>query len=160
MPYLIDGHNLIPKVAGLSLQSLDDEMQLIEMLQEFCRRRNKQVEVYFDNSPPGQPRARNFGVVLARFVREGQTADDAIHARLLRLGRSARNWTVISSDRMVQASAREAKAQVLSSEEFSALLIQTLSETLPNSEKNSDASLSPEDLEDWLKLFGSDPDSK
>ena len=37
MPYLIDGHNLIPKVAGLSLKAVDDEMQLIELLQEFCR---------------------------------------------------------------------------------------------------------------------------
>ena len=37
MPYLIDGHNLIPKVRGLSLQSMDDEMELVELLQEFCR---------------------------------------------------------------------------------------------------------------------------
>ena len=31
MPYLIDGHNLIPKM-GLKLADLDDEMQLIELL--------------------------------------------------------------------------------------------------------------------------------
>ena len=36
MPYLIDGHNLIPKL-GLRLESLDDEMELIAILQEFCR---------------------------------------------------------------------------------------------------------------------------
>jgi uncharacterized protein len=116
MPYLIDGHNLIPKVAGLSLKAMDDEIQLIELLQEFCRIRGKQVEVYFDNSPPGQPQSRLFGPVTARFIREGRTADDAIAARLKRLGRSARNWTVVSSDRAVQAGAREAQAQVLSSE--------------------------------------------
>ena len=36
MPYLIDGHNLIPKL-GLRLDLPDDEMQLIGILQEFCR---------------------------------------------------------------------------------------------------------------------------
>ena len=43
MPYLIDGHNLIPKL-GLRLDSLDDEEQLIPRLQEFCRLRRAQVE--------------------------------------------------------------------------------------------------------------------
>ena len=95
MPYLIDGHNLIPKVAGLSLKAVDDEMQLIELLQEFCRIGASRWR-YFDNSPPGQPGSGAFGPVTARFVREGRTADDAIAARLKRLGRSARNWTVVS----------------------------------------------------------------
>ena len=27
MPYIIDGHNLIPKVSGLSLGDMDDEQQ-------------------------------------------------------------------------------------------------------------------------------------
>ena len=36
MPYLIDGHNLIPKL-GLRLDSVDDEMELVAILQEFCR---------------------------------------------------------------------------------------------------------------------------
>jgi hypothetical protein len=44
MPYLIDGHNLIPKIPGMNLGDVDDETQLIEMLQEFCRRRRKQVK--------------------------------------------------------------------------------------------------------------------
>ena len=67
MPYLIDGHNLIPKVPGLSLKAIDDEMQLVEKLQEFCRRRGKQVEVFFDKAPPGGRRVRVFGPVTARF---------------------------------------------------------------------------------------------
>ena len=86
MPYIIDGHNLIPKIPGLSLQDLDDEIQLVKMLQEFCRINRKQVEVFFDNAPPGQPVARNYGSVVARFVREGGTADRAIHNKLKRLG--------------------------------------------------------------------------
>ncbi|MBP1702274.1 MAG: hypothetical protein H6Q38_1381, partial [Chloroflexi bacterium] len=41
MPYIVDGHNLIPKIPGLSLRAIDDEMQLIELLQEFCRVQRK-----------------------------------------------------------------------------------------------------------------------
>ena len=103
MPFLIDGHNLIPKIPGLNLQALDDEEQLIKLLQEYCRRQRKQVEVFFDNAPPGGVRARNFGLVIARFVRQGSTADQAIRERLTRLGRLARNWTVVSSDLAVQS---------------------------------------------------------
>ena len=153
MPYLIDGHNLIPKVAGLSLKAIDDEMQLIELLQEYCRIRGKQAEVFFDNSPPGQPGSGSFGPVTARFVREGRTADDAIAARLKRLGRSARNWTVVSSDRAVQAAAREAQAQVLSSEAFSGQLKEILQESDTDMNERTQPSLSPDEIDDWLDLF-------
>ena len=85
MPFLIDGHNLIPKIPGLSLQDMDDEQQLITLLLEFCRLQRKQIEVFFDNAPPGGVRARNFGNVIARFVKQGSSADQAIHQRLERL---------------------------------------------------------------------------
>jgi predicted RNA-binding protein with PIN domain len=156
MPYIIDGHNLIPKIPGLDLEAADDEVQLIEMLQEFCRRTQKKVDVYFDNAPPGQPRARNYGIVTARFVRAGSTADDAIRSRLARMGRSARNWTVVSSDREVQASARSARARFISSEEFAVLLMQSLAKSAPDSDQRPDASLSPQEVKDWMELFRKD----
>jgi len=156
MPYIIDGHNLIPKVPGLRLEAIDDEIQLIEMLQEFCRLRGKQVEVFFDNAPPGGSRARNFGRVIARFVRQGTTADDAIRARLGRLGRAARNWTVVSSDHAVQASARAVQAHYISAEAFAEMLVQTLDESQTDLGEDEDARLDPEELDDWLHLFGED----
>ena len=89
MPYIIDGHNLIPKV-GLRLDALDDEMALVEILREFCRIKKKRVDVYFDGAPPGENGTRKFGYVTAHFVRRGRTADDAIHARLRKMGKSAK----------------------------------------------------------------------
>ena len=153
MPYLIDGHNLIPKVPGLSLSETDDELRLIEMLQEFCRLRRKEAEVFFDNAPPGGVRARQFGQVVARFVRQGITADDAIQSRLKRLGRASRNWIVVSSDRTVQTAARAAQARFLSSEEFARLLQQTLDDTQLDQGKNQEITLKPDELEGWLRLF-------
>ena len=111
------------------------------------------MEVYFDNSPPGQPPSRIFGQVTARFVRAGRTADDAIAARLKRSGRSARNWTVVSSDRAVQAAAREAQAQVLSSETFAQQLKEALEESDLGLSERTQPSLSPEEVYDWLDLF-------
>jgi hypothetical protein len=161
MPYLIDGHNLIPKVPGLSLQELDDEQQLLEMLQEFCRRQRKQVEVFFDNAPPGGVRARNLGSVTARFVRQGATADDAIRKRLVNLGRAARNWTVVSSDQAVQAEARAAQAQAMPAETFARLLVQALDDSRADQGATAETKLSADELDEWLTLFGSgDPDPR
>ena len=158
MPIIIDGHNLIPKIPGLSLQAIDDEMQLIEMLQEYCRRSRKQVEVFFDNAPPGTPRARSFTNLTARFVREGQTADQAIRSKLKRLGGEARNWTVVSSDREVQSSARAVRASVIPSEIFARQLLQTLAQS--NQERETlEKTLSEEEIDEWLELFGSDEEN-
>jgi hypothetical protein len=56
MPYLIDGHNLIAKIPTISLESIDDEMELVNLLQEFCQRRQKQVEVFLIMHLPDNPR--------------------------------------------------------------------------------------------------------
>ena len=150
MPYLIDGHNLIPRL-GLRLDSVDDEMELIAILQEFCRRERKQVDVYFDGAPTPQAGTRKLGSVTAHFVRLGTTADDAIRKRLKKLGKAAKNWTVVSSDRQVQAEARAVYAEVLSSDVFA----QRLKQARDSAPKSiGDRKLSSKEVEDWLKLFG------
>jgi predicted RNA-binding protein with PIN domain len=152
MPYLIDGHNLIPKL-GLHLDSIDDELELISILQEFCRRTRRQIEVFFDGAPAPHAGTRKFGPVTAHFVRLGTTADNAIRNRVVSLGKSAKNWTVVSSDRQVQAEARAAQAEIVSSDAFTKLLKQVRSSA---SKPPGDHRLSDQELEDWLKLFGAE----
>ena len=153
MPLIIDGHNLVPKIPGLSLQALDDETQLIELLSAYSRRSRRKVEVFFDNAQPGMLRARIYGNVTARFVRAGMPADQAIREKLTRLGKAARNWTVVSSDHQVQAAAGGARATVVSADAFAQELLQTL-EASPPEPGGSDEKLSPEEVEEWLDLFG------
>jgi predicted RNA-binding protein with PIN domain len=148
MPYIIDGHNLIPKL-GLRLDSIDDEMELVAILQEFCRIERRQVEVFFDGAPAPQAGTRRLGAVTAHFVRMGTTADDAIRNRLKRLGKSAKNWTVVSSDRQVQTEARATHAEIISSESFAGMLKHARTTSKPNNEQ----ALSPKEVDDWLKLF-------
>jgi len=152
MPYLVDGHNLIPKV-GLRLDSFGDEMELVAVLQEFARLHRRQVEVYFDGAPVDQAGTRGLGTVKATFVRTGTTADAAIARRLKKLGRAAKNWTVVSSDRQVQADARAVRAEVLSSEEFARLLQQT--PRVETGKPAAERKVSPAEVEEWLKIFGS-----
>lgn len=154
MPYLIDGHNLIPKIPRLSLQAVDDELQLVELLQEYCRRRRKQVEVYFDSTSSAQTQVRRLGTVVAHFVRQGRTADEAIRARLARLGRNARNYTVISSDQAVQAAARAARARYLSAEAFADDLATASHHATRETGKNAADTLSAAEVQEWLDVFG------
>ncbi len=150
MPYLVDGHNLIPKL-GLRLDSPDDEMQLVGILQEFARLSRRDAHVFFDGAPAGQVQTRRFGKVTAHFVRLGRTADDAIKAELKRLGSAARNWIVITSDRAVQIEARAAHASVVSSEEFAKRLRRVQGSA---QRKDGEPELTAEEVQDWLRLFG------
>jgi predicted RNA-binding protein with PIN domain len=149
MPYLIDGHNLIPKL-GLRLDSIDDEMELIAILQEFCRQARKQVEVYFDGAPAPHAGTRKHGSVTAHFVPIKSTADNAIRNRLKNMGKSARNWSVVTSDQRVQLEARAVRAEVISSDAFASTLKQARN-TAPKPTENR--KLTSQEVDDWLKIF-------
>ncbi len=149
MSYLVDGHNLIPKV-GLRLDSFDDEEGLILRLQEFCRLKRTQVEVYFDGAAAGTPTMRKAGAVTCHFVRRGSTADAAIEANLARLGKQARNWIVVSSDKRVQNAARAVHAIAVSSEEF-ALELSKAGEKAILAKRET--GLSPEEVDEWFGFF-------
>jgi uncharacterized protein len=150
MPYLIDGHNLIPKM-GLRLDSLDDEIELVRLLQEFCRLTRKTVEVYFDNASPGQPVKRKLGAVTAYFVQRPLIADEAIRLRLKKLGREARNWAVVSSDHRVQSEARSNGAAVISSDEYAGMVLEQLRNAPRHSDK--EIKLSNKEVDEWLDIF-------
>ncbi len=154
MPYLVDGHNLIPK-SGIRLEDADDELELITALQEIARAERTDIEVYFDGAPAGSARSRRFGSISAHFVRLGSTADAAIKARLEGLGPSARNWTVVSSDHEVQDAARRAHARSLRSEEFARKLKRASAQagTDARGKARGERKISGKELEEWLEIF-------
>ena len=149
---LIDGHNLIPKVRGLSLTMVDDEMELIQILSEYARLTRKKLDVYFDNAPIDKSGTRKFGSVTAHFVREGSTADDAIIQRISKLKRRTQNTKVISSDQQVQNLAKLNGAQVISSEEFSKEIEKAFSKS-PSGGKPDPERLSANEIDQWIQIF-------
>jgi uncharacterized protein len=151
MVLIIDGHNLIPHLPGVDLSEPDDEEKLIKLLQEYCRLRRKTAEVFFDRAPTGMAGVRQFGLVRAHFVREGTTADAAIMAYLKKLGKRAKNTTLVSSDRQVLAAARGARAGMIRSEDFAAEFTQ-LAEEEPELDPRNRL-LDEEEVADWEQFF-------
>lgn len=158
---IIDGHNLIGSLPGVSLTAIDDEEQLIGLLQVFARVKRKPVDVFFDGAPPGSAGVRRYGFVTAHYVAAGIPADEAIRRYLVQLGGRARGATVVTSDRQVQANARALHASVTGSDVFARELgnldpggpsIAPRSGRKPGAEP----SMSLSELEDWYDMFGLD----
>jgi uncharacterized protein len=155
MPYLVDGHNLVPHIPGLSLADLDDELALIEILGEFARQQQARIEIYFDRAVPSRAGSRSFGRVKAHFIRQGVTADQAIISRLQKMGRSAKNWTVVSSDREIQAEVHACHSKVMLSQDFARLLRQG-PPAGGGGEKGEDPQISEGEVGFWLDQFDQD----
>ncbi len=153
MTLVIDGHNLVPKIPGLHLRDMDDETQLLQLVQQYCRLRRNSAELFFDGLLPGMPGVKTGGLVHVHSVPKSMTADQAIIQFLSAQGRNAKNYTLVSSDRRVQAEARSLGCAILSSDQFSAELVNTLSQIVEE-KKKQDKPLSAAEVEDWLTLFG------
>ena len=151
MQYIIDGHNLIPHIRGLSLRDLEDEQALIEVLTPFLRATSSRALVFFDKAAQGHEGKRNFGLVQAVFVPASQSADAAIENHIHKLGSSARNQTLVSSDRRVQAAGRARYMTILTSAEL-AQKIQAQAESHGN-QTAPEPQLSPEEVARWEELF-------
>lgn len=154
MTYLIDGHNLIPRVPGLSLDQLDDEQELIDLLAAFSVRTGRQVEVYFDQGRIDSQRDFQRNRVHVHFVRKPMIADGAIISRLLGIGKAARNYSVVSGDHEVQNRARHLGAALLSPEDFARMLMEKpAKENRPRIDTGSEEK--DDDIDEWLHLFSS-----
>ena len=152
MTLVIDGHNLVPKIPGMRLTDLDDESELIQLVQQYCRLRRNNAELFFDGALPGMPGVKTGGLVHVHNVPKGMTADQAIVDFLSARGKAARNYTLVSSDRRVQAEARSLGCTILSSDQFSAELVNTLSQ-MSEEKKKQDKPLSAAEVDEWLEWF-------
>lgn len=162
MHYLIDGHNLIAALPDISLEDPDDEIKLLLLLKSWAVARHKrEVTVIFDGGLPGGYQQRlSTSRINVIFAREGQTADTLL-IRRIKKAPNPPEYTLVSSDRAVQAAAAARKMAVLSSADFVQLLGEK--EERPPSPKIEEAeepSLSSEEVAEWLTLFGPEPEIK
>ena len=154
MVYYIDGHNLIPKIQGMSLRQIDDEEQLLELLSEFARLRRRSLEVFFDQAPAGHSGTGRHGMIKVHYVTQRTIADEAIIRQVLRAGRRAVEIVVVSSDRHVIQQVRSAGALSVTAEQFSREIRQTFDQAASTGEVIQEPTLSESELEEWLRLFG------
>jgi predicted RNA-binding protein with PIN domain len=152
MTYLIDGHNLIPHVAGLSLDQFDDEERLITLLVSFSIKHNCQIEVYFDRGQLSNERDLRRGRVHVHFILSPMIADSAILARLLGIGNAAKNYIVVTSDQNVQNQSRRIGAKIISSQNFAQLLINIGNKNNPTHQGQKPVN-NEKEIDEWMKLF-------
>jgi hypothetical protein len=154
LPYLIDGHNLIGQLRDLSLDDPHDEARLVERLKSFTARKGARCVVVFDGGLPGGPsRDLSTPSVQVVFAHSGTSADAIILARIGRL-RDPDNWTVVSADRTIVEAAERRRMRVL----LPAGFIQTLAAPAAPNDRNSDPHLTPGEIDEWLALFGGEPE--
>lgn len=153
MPFLIDGHNLIPKM-GIDLAEENDERMLVELLQNFARiTRKTQIEIFFDHKAANYNTPKFASSLKIHFVKKPKIADDAILDRLRSLRTQAKNWTVVSSDQYVQRGAKSLGATVLSSEEFARVVREGIA-SYPEAGA-PDTLLSEVEVDEWVEFFRS-----
>lgn len=147
MPFLIDGHNLIGQMPGLSLDDPDDEQKLIELLRAYLVRVNKTGVVIFDQGLPGGAGKWSNNVLDVRFAQRPKTADDLIRDRLLR-ERNPRGLVLVSADRELTDAARRAGAAVRLPIDFARQMLEP-----PKQDQPKEAGLSPTEVEAWEREF-------
>jgi predicted RNA-binding protein with PIN domain len=153
MPYIIDGHNLIPQIPGLSLSDPDDEMALIEILQRFANKKRTRIELYFDQAPATRAGTKSHGLVRVHYIRKNSTADQAIKTRITQLEKEAKNWTVVSSDREIIAEAKSQLCKVISSDQFSKQVIGQGVAPESQEEEGEKPQVTSEEVDYWLDQF-------
>mgnify|MGYP001088374273 CR=1 FL=1 len=149
MPLLIDGHNLIGQMPDLHLDDPEDEAKLAARLRTYCARTGRRVTVVFDQGlPGGRSRELSGGGVEVVFASPGRSADGVLRERIRR-ARDPRGLIVVTSDQAIGAEARARGARVVRSEAFAA----QLSAPPPAVETGPDRHLSPQEVEEWLRVF-------
>jgi len=148
MPFLIDGHNLIPHTKGISLQDTDDESELLSILADYFKRIRKKAFVFFDRGfstgNSGVPSA----FVKAHFVKPPLNADKALIQFLTAKKKAAKNYTVVTSDREIVEQAQKLGAHTISSSTFAGTM-NDKSKGIEESRTEPD-----NDIEYWMKIFG------
>ncbi len=159
MPLLVDGHNLIGHMPDLSLADSDDEAQLVFRLRKYAtRKRGRRVVVIFDHGVYGHPQQLNGYGVECHFSTSPRDADADL-IRRIRAIQHKNEWQVITSDRAIADTARACGIRVLSAQEFARRLHVLDQPATVHDDKQGEKTLPPHEVEEWLRLFGVDPNN-
>ena len=152
MPYLIDGHNLIAALPGISLDDPNDEAKLVARLRQFAAGRGKTCTVVFDGGLPGGHSPMSTKAVTVIFAASQHASADSLILRRIRRTTDAGAWTVVSSDREIRSCARHRGMKHLASGEFAQLMRAPAREQERRGEE-AHPTISADELNEWLAIF-------
>ncbi len=118
MAYLIDGNNLLGRIAPHELRERSGRDGLVARLLAFQRVTRTRIRLVFDGNPDEKPTDI---VVNPKFTihypGEGQSADDVIRDMVLRQT-DRRRFFVVSSDRAIRELAKKKGIEAVTSDTF------------------------------------------
>ena len=150
LSYIIDGNNLIGKIASLmSLQKKDKQAsreKLVYILDRYFISKKANVTLHLDGHPAGNVISSKMKIVYS----ENLTADEKIKKQISQ-SKSARNIIVITSDSNLAQFAKVCSATVVSSDEFAV-------EINKSGDKFDEENIikSINNVDEFKKLFGVD----
>jgi len=152
MPYVVDGHNLLGQIPGLSLHGTDDRRKLVTALSGFCRARRCRMTIFFDGEPPRGTRAdTHLGGVRVLYSGRGRSADDAILA-MIRSSRAPGDITLVTSDRALYERGRHLGARGILGHVFRGMMSRDDRAGGPATDKPE--APAPGEVDYFLELFG------
>ncbi len=152
MPYLIDGHNLIAQMPGVSLSDPDDEVQLVLRLRQFAARKRQKITVVFDHGiPGGWSRDLSTGPVKVVFAGSHTNADRVILERI-REAKTPTDIKLVSSDGEIRRAAEARRVQVIASQDF-AVTLRRPSPSEPPRDARENIQLNKDEVKEWMRVF-------
>ena len=148
--YIIDGNNLIGKIASLmSLQKKDKQAsreKLVYILDRYFISKKANVSLHLDGHPASRVSSSKMKIVYS----ENLTADEKIKKQISQ-SKSPRNIIVVTSDSNLAQFAKVCSATVVSSDEFAV-------EINKSGDKFDEESIikSINNVDEFKKLFGVD----
>ena len=156
---MIDGHNLIAQMPGMTLADPDDEVQLVLRLRRFAARKKQKITVVFDHGiPGGWSRDLSTRPVKVVFAGSHSNADRVILERI-REAKTPTDIKLVSSDGEIRRAAQARRVEVIPSQEFVLMLFKPppeAREVKPQSDKREDVWLSKDQVKEWMRLFKDD----
>ncbi len=151
MHILVDGHNLIGQVPGMSLADPDDEAKLVMLLRRYTTaKRGRRALVIFDRGVYGHPLKLDGYGVTCQFARSPQDADAQLIKTIATLKRG--EWSVVSSDRRVADAARARGLRTFDGRTFAAMILPPGRKAKAPDEK-PEVPLSAAQIAEWRQIL-------
>jgi predicted RNA-binding protein with PIN domain len=158
MAYLIDGNNLLGRIAPHELRERSGREGLVARLLAFQKVTRTRIHLVFDGNPERTPTdiAVNAKFTI-HYPGEGQSADDVIREIVARQT-DRRRFFVVTSDRALREMARKKGLESVTSDVFARELKAALKEGRKRRELEK-SSRAPTDLEVdlWSEVFKAKP---
>jgi len=152
MPYLLDGNNLIGQPANVAQKDKETRDKFLAFLSKYSASRRQQFVVFFDGDDRDRknpPRG-----VIVRY--SAPLSGDAAILERLRGTKVPADIIVITNDRALSSSCRDAGARTMNWAQFTSHMEKSAVSPAHKSKKTREEKIK---IDEWIDFFGLDKDS-